>query len=725
MLLQSILRPRSLRPAAFRLVRFNTSVPLIRIKDASFYKQHPDVNGASNPPMFSQLNFTLPPAQSPDIHHWAIIGDTNRADLLEIFRGQHISDPPEARSYPYLLTDEISAKAPQHRSVSNAIQFVGFNGQDSGSVAGTRGAYLSARYESLREETDWTLRQYLRGQTSLNPVEGEENGIVEDEDFLNQVVTQLNLEALLDMPMQNLSNGQMRRARIAKALSKKPQLLIIDEPFIGLDPATVKSISALLHRFAQRGSLRLILAFRPQDQVPDWITHMMILGNGHNVLLQGPANDVRQSLASWAPLLHPRKLKASPVTSPMIEKGWESIHAGILDRVLLRDLLGLKASPKTQLRMRAMDGEPLIEMAGVRVQYGDKVVLGDWTSEVNGQQKEGLHWRVRRGQHWAILGANGSGKTTLLSMITSDHPQTYAQPIKLFGRPRLPEPGVPGISIFELQSRIGHSSPEIHSLFPRNLTIRGALESAFADTFLAKPKLNVQIDNTINSFLLFWRPELDSNYDPSSKPNVSTTHFPVPHRTYAMDSILPIDSHVNYADKITFGRLSIAQQRIVLFLRALIAKPDIVILDEALSGLSRSERDLCLAFLQVGESAVSSKSPRIGDDKHAAFKGLTNDQALIVISHVPDEIPDSVRFFMRLPSDPGPGAEALDFRLASLASVDATLRSRAGWEMAWLPPSEFEKKAGRARRRTKRMGSQKPTVDHEIQDPLEFGWWTI
>ena len=231
MLLQSILRPRSLRPAAFRLVRFNTSVPLIRIKDASFYKQHPDVNGASNPPMFSQLNFTLPPAQSPDIHHWAIIGDTNRADLLEIFRGQHISDPPEARSYPYLLTDEISAKAPQHRSVSNAIQFVGFNGQDSGSVAGTRGAYLSARYESLREETDWTLRQYLRGQTSLNPVEGEENGIVEDEDFLNQVVTQLNLEALLDMPMQNLSNGQMRRARIAKALSKKPQLLIIDEPF--------------------------------------------------------------------------------------------------------------------------------------------------------------------------------------------------------------------------------------------------------------------------------------------------------------------------------------------------------------------------------------------------------------------------------------------------------------------------------------------------------------
>src|SRR5882724_640563 len=48
----------------------------------------------------------------------------------------------------------------------------------------------------------------------------------------------------------------------------------------------------------------------------------------------------------------------------------------------------------------------ILHVTGLRVECGDTVILDD------------ISWRVRRGEHWVILGANGSGKTSLLSALT-------------------------------------------------------------------------------------------------------------------------------------------------------------------------------------------------------------------------------------------------------------------------------------------------------------------
>lgn len=480
---------------------------------------------------------------------------------------------------------------------------------------------------------------------------------------------------------------------------------------VGLDPATVRSISGLLLRLAEKCSPRLVLALRPQDSVPEWITHMMLVGNNHRIVEQGKRSDMNRVLQAWRHIANPSRAKGQtvpPEDEPIMLHAKENIKTGVLDQELLQDFTANQQAPnRLKHREAPMGGEPLIEMDGVRVQYGDKVVLGDWEQNIDKQPKQGLHWRVRRGQRWAILGANGSGKTTLLSLITSDHPQTYSQPIKLFGRSRIPELGKPGISIFELQSRLGHSSPEIHAFFPRQLSVRAALESAFAETFLARPKLDYERDLDVTAALREFKAELDPNAaSASTKPpkiNTESDLFPKLSTTGHGNAAayVPDDFDVDFGDQVLFGQLSTAQQRIVLFLRALIHKPDIVILDEPFSGLTASQRDKCLRFLEHGQTQAGRAS------QNARHQGLSDEQALVLISHVKEEIPDSVRYYMRLPSEPtDPSADPLDFRFGILKS-SSNLSDPKTWGVAWSPPAEFKQ----ATRRSFRRGKQDTPSD--------------
>lgn len=93
------------------------------------------------------------------------------------------------------------------------------------------GAYLSARYESRVEETDFTLERYLTGITNLNPGEEMIKEKTPEQDVMRQVVKDLELEHLFYKPVSTLSNGQSRRARIGKALLTKPEMLCLDAPF--------------------------------------------------------------------------------------------------------------------------------------------------------------------------------------------------------------------------------------------------------------------------------------------------------------------------------------------------------------------------------------------------------------------------------------------------------------------------------------------------------------
>ena len=212
--------------------------PIINIDNATFYRNHPSSHRgdeASNP-LFPGLNFSIP-SFPPEPQHWAILGasSSGKTTILEILRGQHLCFPPTARSFPYLSSDWTTAKDAHLRDPGRAIQYIGFSSKGGGlGEAGTRGAYLSARYESWKEKTDFSLLDYLKGNTSLYPLDNEKTqatGQADESAILEKVVKSLHLEELLSMPVVNLSNGQSRRARIAKALMDQPEALLLDEPF--------------------------------------------------------------------------------------------------------------------------------------------------------------------------------------------------------------------------------------------------------------------------------------------------------------------------------------------------------------------------------------------------------------------------------------------------------------------------------------------------------------
>jgi len=281
-----------------------------------------------------------------------------------------------------------------------------------------------------------------------------------------------------------------------------------------------------------------------------------------------------------------RKLTSSGIVQPERFQPQNSKHESkqaSLERISMsRD--GYKMEDAEQPNI----GEPLVEMEGARVTYGTKSVLGNWTQEVDGSPKDGLWWKVRRGERWGIFGPNGSGKTTILSLISSDHPQTYSLPIRLFGRSRIPEPGQRGISIFDIQARIGHSSPEIHNHIPKSLTLRKVLANAWADTFMGVPKLDTSANERIDACLRWFEQDLRPGATKDALPNSS--------------------ARPDWADELFFGGLPFSAQRVALFLRAIIKQPDLVILDEAFSGMDDSVRDRCLLFLAHGETKAFSTS---------------------------------------------------------------------------------------------------------------------
>ena len=170
---------------------------------------------------------------------------------------------------------------------------------------------------------------------------------------------------------------------------------------MGLDPATLTTLSPLLRSLADSHSPRILLALRPQDPIPEWITHVVYLGPNSRVQAQGEKNVI----FGEAPDRYTNYLESNSTRNPL-QSATKSPTQALPSWPV--------PSYKNQITRRPLEvivdrdqRESLVEMNGVRVAYGSKTVLGGWRETFKGKEREGLWWQVRRGESWGIFGANG------------------------------------------------------------------------------------------------------------------------------------------------------------------------------------------------------------------------------------------------------------------------------------------------------------------------------
>ena len=256
-------------------------------------------------------------------------------------------------------------------------------------------------------------------------------------DEINSVTAQgliqkFELNYILDRAFRKLSTGESRKVMLIRALSCDADLLILDEPFDGLDSATHTMLQNHLAQVVQHTPVVMVL--NRFDEIPSFISHIAYMEQGE--LRYQVEREDAQAYAELYQLLH---LKTTNLEVPTAD-----------------------AEAKTPA---LTPQQPLVKLSNICVKYTDMVLI------------DGLNWTIEPNQHWQLSGPNGSGKTAVLSLITGDHPQCYTNDIFVFGYQR-----GNGESIWQIKQYIGYVSTALQWEYRVGTSLRNVIISGFYDS---------------------------------------------------------------------------------------------------------------------------------------------------------------------------------------------------------------------------------------------------
>ncbi|MBK5722526.1 ATP-binding cassette domain-containing protein [Dysgonomonas sp. Marseille-P4677] len=341
--------------------------------------------------------------------HWAIIGanGSGKTQFVDLLLGKY------ALKNGVVVSKNSDGDALPISAIVKSVAF-----RDIYSIMDTQNSYYQQRWNKGDDQDLPIVRDLVD---------------YADKKWLNTLLNWFGISELMDKEVTSLSSGELRKFLIVKSLIEKPRVLILDNPFIGLDASSRITLNELLVRLSELDGLQIVLVLPNVKDIPDVITHVLPLKN-KELLPVIPLFDFKRD---------------TELINYLFEKR-EGLHVNLL---------------KDKLRQESSSFNNSAVLKNIEVRYGKRTILRD------------LSWTVSKGDKWALLGANGAGKSTLLSLICGDNPQAYANDITLFDKKR----GT-GESIWDIKRRIGYISPEMHLYYLKNVKSLDVVGSGFFDT---------------------------------------------------------------------------------------------------------------------------------------------------------------------------------------------------------------------------------------------------
>jgi len=111
-------------------------------------------------------------------------------------------------------------------------------------------------------------------------------------EMVGRALALLDIEKLARRVPHNLSGGEKRKVALAGALVMEPELLVLDEPFEGLDPASRASLIGLLERLSTERGVTMVMSTHDIDSVPEFADYAYVLAPGGHIVLKGTPAEV-------------------------------------------------------------------------------------------------------------------------------------------------------------------------------------------------------------------------------------------------------------------------------------------------------------------------------------------------------------------------------------------------------------------------------------------------